>query len=312
MMPNPETGGAERDRDPSVYRRSLRKSLRRIRETLKITQAAAAEEMSWSPSKIIRIETGIVGISISDLRSLLAYYQISSDSEQYENLIETGKQARRTPWAAQYKEFAGDVFLTFLGHEDSATRSYSFQPILVPGLLQTDEYATQVLQVIRGPKTATRIRALTDLRLARQERVFARGDGIRLNYLLDESVVRRAVGGPEVMKRQVTHLINSCQRENVSIRILPFKLGLYRSIRVPFVVLEFDEPGEAALLYLEYPHKDAIIREDGPYDEGGTETETDEPTTPPTYLQIFTELQEQTTEAETLEILQSALRELEA
>jgi hypothetical protein len=167
-----------------------------------------------------------------------------------------------------------------------------------------------VLKVTRGPKDEKHLGGLIELRIARQERVFSRTDGFKLNYLLDESVVRRVVGGPEIMKKQVSHLMESCEQDDLSMRILPFGLGVYRSMRVPFVVLEFGDPEDEAVLYLEYPQGESLIREDGPFEEGGAEA-VSPPTTPPTYLQIFAELQQYTSAADTLRILQSALTALD-
>ncbi|MGH7869739.1 MAG: helix-turn-helix domain-containing protein [Candidatus Dormibacteraceae bacterium] len=293
-----------RDLDASVYRRRLRNTLRRMRESLGITQSRAADEMSWSVSKLIRIETGAVTISVNDLKALVGYYQIT-DQEEVAGLVTMAKNSRRQSWLKEYKGIASDVFLAFLGHEDAAISSYSFQPILVPGLLQTDEYAVEALNVTRGSKDPQRINGLVNLRIARQDRVFARTDGIKLNYLLDESVVRRTVGGPAVMKRQIAHLMDSCEHDMLSIRVIPFGIGLYRSIRVPFVVLEFSAPEDEPILYLEYPQGESLIREDGPFDEDGKGPPSP-PTTPPTYLQIFAELQERTSDAQTMEILRSA------
>jgi transcriptional regulator with XRE-family HTH domain len=297
-----------RDVDPSVYRRRLRNTLRRIRESRRVTQAAAAAEMEWSVSKLIRIEAGTVAISVNDLRALLKYYEIT-EIKEVDALVQMARNTKRSSWLNEYKGIAGDVFLTFLGYEDAAVTSYSFQPILVPGLLQTEEYAAEVLRIIRGSKDPKRISSLIELRLARQERVFARTDGIKLNYVLDESVVRRSVGGPEVMRRQVQALIESLGRENLSVRIIPFKCGMYRSIRVPFVILEFAENEDEAILYLEYPQGESLVREDGPY-ETDSGTEPSDPTAPPTYLQIFGELQQLTSEDETLAILRAALEDL--
>jgi Domain of unknown function (DUF5753)/Helix-turn-helix len=270
-----------------------------------MTQNAAAKAMDWSVSKLIRIEAGTVSISVNDLKALLHHYGVTGDKE-VNGLVEMARSIRQSSWLSEYKGVAGDVFLTFLGYEDAAVRSYSFQPILVPGLLQTDEYALEVLRVIRGSKDPKRINRLVELRLARQERVFSRTGGIKLNYLLDESVVRRTVGGPEIMRRQVKHLLDVFDQDNLTIRIVPFRCGMYRSIRVPFVVLEFTDTEDEAILYLEHPHGEALIREDGPYRaEGGADPL--DPTSPPTYLQIFGELQQLTTEDETLSILRSAL-----
>ena len=293
--------------DPSVYRRRLRNVLRRTRESRGIIQATAAAEMSWSVSKLIRIETGMVTISVNDLKALLAYYGVN-DPEEVANLVEMAKNSRRTSWTSPYKGIASDVFLTFIGHEDAAVRSYSFQPILVPGLLQTNEYATEVLRVMRGSKDPQRINGLVELRIARQERVFSRGNDIKLSFLIDESVVRRVVGGREVMKRQLRYLIDECQRNNLSLRIIPFNTGVYRSMRVPFVVLEFSDPEEEAVLYLEYPQQESLIREDSPFEYSDSGMA---PTSPPTYLEIFAELEQLTSDEETLRILQSALNELD-
>jgi transcriptional regulator with XRE-family HTH domain len=300
----------EQDVDPAVHRRRLRNILRRTRESQGIIQATAANAMAWSVSKLIRIETGVVTISVNDLKALLGYYGIT-DARRVDELVEMAKNARRNSWLHEYRGAAGDVFLAFLGHEGAAVRSYSFQPILVPGLLQTDEYATAVMRVMRGSNEPERIVRLVELRIARQERVFGRGDGIKLNYLLDESVVRRVVGGPDVMKRQLDALINFCQLDNISIRIIPFGRGVYRSIRVPFVVLEFSDPEDEAILFLEYPQGDALIKEDGPFDDGSMGPQPSPPTTAPTYLQIFSEIGQPTSDEETLGILRSARADLE-
>jgi transcriptional regulator with XRE-family HTH domain len=300
----------ESDVDPNVYRRRLRNTLRRMRDALGITQTAAAKEMSWSVSKLIRIETGQVTISVNDLRALLTLYNVT-DQQTVEQLIDMAKQSRVHSWTHAYRGVASDVFLAFLGHEAAATRSYSFQPVLVPGLLQTDDYAREALRVTRGSKDPDRINGLVALRIARQERIVSRADEIKLSYLLDESVVRRIVGGPQTMRQQVEALRDAYDQGHLSIRILPFRCGLYRSMRVPFVVLEFSDPAEDPVLYLEYPQGESLIREDGPFEPASaTDTSASPPTTPPTYLQIFAELQQQTSDEETREILESALREL--
>ncbi|HUC22598.1 MAG TPA: helix-turn-helix transcriptional regulator [Streptosporangiaceae bacterium] len=298
-----------REQDPSVCRRRLRKRLRQLREENGLTQTVVAQAMDWSKSKLIRIEAGQHGITANDLRALLDYYHLT-DSAVITELVEMARNSRKHSWLSQYKDVASDVFLTFAGYEESAVRSYSFQPVLVPGLLQTDEYAAAVLAVVRGSQEPSRINKLIELRVARQERVFARQGELKLHYILDESVVRRAVGGAKTMRRQLAHLIELRDRADVSLRILPFSAGVYRSMRVPFVVLESSEPEDEAILYLEYPQGESLIREDGPPEEGGIPTDESAPTAPPTYLQIFSELQELTSDEETADILQSALSAL--
>jgi hypothetical protein len=265
--------------------------------------------MSWSISKLIRIESGSVTISVNDLRALLRYYGIIDD-EQVNSLLEMARLARKRSWLKQYGDIASDAYLAYLGAEETAVRGYNFEPVLVPGLLQTDEYASEVLRVLRGPKIPSRTEGLVELRITRQERVFSRTDpSLDLHFLLDESVIRRPVGGTEVMSRQISHLLDLSQRDNVAINVIPYSIGLYRSIRVPFALLEFSAPEDETLLYLEYPQGDEIIREDLPTFDNQSE---DASTTPPTYLEIFSELEQNISAGQTLTILQNALHEFEA
>jgi transcriptional regulator with XRE-family HTH domain len=306
----------ERTLDPSIYRRKLRNILRQLREERHITQRAAADEMSWSLSKLIRIESGGVTISVNDLKALLQFYDVTEQSTINE-LVEMARSSRlKSSWLTAYRGIATEVYLSFLAHEDAAVRSSSFQPVLVPGLLQTEAYTEAVLRILRGPKDPRRLDSLLELRLARQERFLARAGTIKLSFLLDESVVRRVVGSAEVMREQVRHLLDLAQRGEISVQVIPFGAGIYRSIRVPFVVLESGEPEEPAVLYLEYPQGEQLIREDAPIEPGTaapahtTPTAPDAPTTPPTYLEIFSELQALTSGEQTIQILQGALAEV--
>jgi transcriptional regulator with XRE-family HTH domain len=299
----------EQDRDPAVHRRTLRNTLRQMRDSRGVTQSTVADAMSWSVSKQIRIEAGQHAITPSDLRALLDFYEVR-DPQTVGSLVEMAKNCKRQSWLDPYKDVVSDVFITFAGYEGSAIRSSSFQPILVPGLLQTDEYAEEVLKVIRGSQEEDRIRRIVELRIARQERVFSRAGEIQLNYVIDESVIRRVVGGRQVMRQQVSNLIESGNRDGISIRILPFGVGVYRSMRVPFVVLEFPVHDQEAILYLEYPQGESLIREDGPPEDSATPTDRSAPTAPPTYLEIFAELWELTSDEGTAEILDDALRAL--
>lgn len=299
----------ERDVDPSVHRRKLRNMLRQTRENCGFTQSAAAEEMSWSVSKLIRIESGSVTISVNDLRALLRYYRIT-DEDQVNSLLDVARLARKRSWLKAYRDIASDAYLAYLGAEATAVRSYNFEPVLVPGLLQTDEYASEVLRVLRGPKIPSRTEGLVELRLTRQERILSRTDPpLDLHFLLDESVIRRPVGGSEVMSHQIKRLLDLSERDNISIRVIPYGLGLYRSIRVPFALLEFTDPEDETLLYLEYPQGGEVIREDVPALDNMTE---DPSTTPPTYLEIFSELEQSTAAEQTLGILQDTLQQFDA
>jgi transcriptional regulator with XRE-family HTH domain len=296
----------ERDIDPGVHRRTLRSVLRQLRESCGKTQSAVAQEMSWSVSKLIRIESGSVSISVNDLRALLRSYDVT-DGERITVLVELAQLARRPSWLSGFRDVASEEYLAYIAYEEIAMRSYNFQPVIIPGLLQTEEYAVEIMQTIRGPKNPSRIEKLVELRTSRQDRIFSREDPYDLHFLLDESVVRRPVGGADIMRRQLEWLGEMAERPNVTIDIIPFSAGFYRSIRVPFVLFQFSQPVDQAVLYLEYPSKEQIVREDVPVVDGDALAG---PTTPPTYLEIFGELQQFTSPETTQAILASALDNL--
>jgi hypothetical protein len=259
--------------------------------------------MSWSVSKLIRIESGSVSISVNDLRALLRSYDVTDD-ERVRALVELAQLARKPSWLSGFRDVASEEYLAYIAYEEIAMRSYNFQPVIIPGLLQTEEYAVEIMHTIRGPKNPSRIEKLVELRTSRQDRIFSRENPYDLHFLLDESVVRRPVGGADIMRRQLEWLGEMAERPNVTIDIIPFSAGFYRSIRVPFVLFQFSQPQDQAVLYLEYPSKEQIVREDVPVVDGDALAG---PTNPPTYLEIFGELQQFTSPETTQAILANAL-----
>jgi hypothetical protein len=257
---------------------------------------------------LIRIESGSVTISVNDLRALLGSYGVT-DKEKIESLVLLARLARGHSWLSGYRDVASEEYLAYLAYEEMATINYNFQPVLVPGLLQTEEYATTIVETIRGPKNPSRMEKMVELRLSRQDKVFSRTDPFDMYFLLDESVVRRPVGSTDIMRKQLKRLVDFGEQDNVTIAIIPFTAGFYRSIRVPFVLLQFSQPEDQAVLYLEYPNKEYIIREDVPAVDAEAGSG---PTAPPTYLEIFAELQQFTSPEKTREILQNALKNLDS
>jgi transcriptional regulator with XRE-family HTH domain len=301
--PNGVAAVTERPMDPNVHRRMLRTELRRLREACPFTQKAVADEMSWSVSKLIRIESGSVTISINDLKALLALYGVR-DPDTFQRFTDMARSTRRRSWLDDYRGVASPSYLAYLAYEEAANRSYNFQPTLVPGLLQTEEYAAEILRVV----SRTRAEGLIELRVARQERTLARAEDLELYFVIDESVIRRPVGNAGIMKRQIEHLIELSQQPHISIEVAPFSLGFYRSLRLPYVVLEFPEPQAEAILYLEDPHREAIVREDTPIrDEDQDDLAAGK--FPPTYLGMFSELLQRISPQETERKIESALRE---
>lgn len=241
--------------DPSFYRRQVREVLRKAREQSGLTQQQAATALDWSISKVVRIEAGTVGVSTTDLRAMLQLYKISDESE-VKDLAEMTRIARRRPWFSKYQNVLTPAFAQYLGYESSASAIRGFQPLTIPGLFQTDEYATAILEVRR----ATRIDERVALRVARQE-LLDRDDRPEIFYIIDEAALHREVGGPVAMRRQLRYLIEISRRPKVSLKVVPFAAGAHPSMTGSFTILEFPNRDED-VLYLETAGGSVTSRED--------------------------------------------------
>lgn len=281
--------------DPTILRRRLRSELRKARDTAGMTQRDVAVAMDWSQSKLIRIESGAVNISTNDLRALLGHYGM--ESNRIDALVDVARAAREpTPWSI-YKDVATLEYIAFLGYESSASIIRNFEPLLVPGLLQTEEYARTVINVLEA-HNPLKIDPLVDLRIERQE-LLVREPVASLYFIMDEAVIRRVIGGHDVMRRQLRHLQKLAEYPNLTIRVVPFSAGIYPYQRVPYIVLEFPDPEDGIVLYVENPYGEYIIRESSPEEE--------ERNYPIRYMEVFFELEQIASREDTLHLLQDAI-----
>lgn len=292
MPPQPEL-------DPTIHRRRLRNELRRAREAANKSQRDAFSAMDWSLSKLIRIETGTVSVSTNDLRALLTFYGV--DAERIDALVEVAKAARETPKWGLYRDVASPEYIAFLGYEASAAIIRNFEPLTVPGLLQTEEYARET--ITKGEPSdrldSARIDALVDLRMERQEILF-REVAPALHFIIDEGVIRRMVGGRSCMRRQLVQLRELTDQDNVTLRIVRFDAGLYERFRTAYVIFEFEDPVDEEILFIEYQQGDLLIRENSIPDPRGE--------TPASYLATFWQLEQIARRQDTPQILDEAIQ----
>ncbi|MEV6302449.1 helix-turn-helix transcriptional regulator [Actinoplanes sp. NPDC051861] len=243
----------EQQTDPTVQRRRLRVELRRARSEARLTQKQVADELGWSPSKLLRIENGQVGISQTDLRALLDHYGIA-DPETITTFIAMAQQGRRQQTWSQYRDVLYPEFMAYLSYESSASLLRRTEPLLVPGLLQTEEYARTVNQAFATKDLTERdVERQTDARMQRQS-ILDREDAPEMFFILDEAVVRRWVGATpgdaRIMVRQLKHLQAVNENPRFSIQILPFRHGLHFGMQGSFTLLEFPDPEDDELLFL--------------------------------------------------------------
>ena len=213
--------------------------------------------MDWSLSKLLRIESGQVKISTNDLLALLNHYKIT-DNDESDRLVAMARISRQKSEWIKYKDLAAPEALTYYGYESSASIIRSFEPVLVPGLLQTQEYAREIIGTLGG-YSGTDIDTLIELRTKRQE-LLIRQKPPSLHFILDEAVIRRIVGSPNIMRRQLMRLRELAERPHITMRLVPFGVGVYSHMRMPYVHLEFDDPRQDDILYLEDPFDQLVIR----------------------------------------------------
>jgi transcriptional regulator with XRE-family HTH domain len=287
--------------DPTVRRRRLRNELRKAREAAQMTQRDVARAMDWSQSKLIRIETGAVNISTNDLRALLGHYGV--EQAKIDSMVDLARAARETPRWSMYRNVAPPEYIAYLGYESSASIIRTFEPLIVPGLLQTEEYAREVLSTVEAGNPQN-IDALVDLRVQRQE-VITKPDAPSLHFIMDQAVISRLVGGPDLWRRQLKHMLEISELPNVTMRVVPFSAGMYPRLRVPYTHLEFPDPEDADILYVEYPSGDLIVREDIPNPEEPDQVE------PVRHLAIFWQLEQLAKREDFVPTVEHAIARLE-
>jgi transcriptional regulator with XRE-family HTH domain len=234
--------------DPTVQRRRLRVELKRAREAAGMRQTDVAQEMEWSPSKIIRIERGDVSISTNDLKALLSYYGVV-DEARVNELLDLARSAKGTSFYDQYADLLKPGFKEYLAYDASASIIRQYDPVLIPGLIQTEEYGRAILENMAGFDSSGVDRSWT-VRQHRQDAVEGPG-GPEMLYVLDEAALRRHVGRGQVMRHQLERIRALAGEPHITIQVIPFTRGAHPGMAGNFILLEFSDPSLDDLVHLE-------------------------------------------------------------
>jgi transcriptional regulator with XRE-family HTH domain len=257
---------AETTAGPTVPRRQLGRHLRALRNQAKLTTKLAAQALEWSEPKLWRIETGQTALRSLDVEAMCRVYGASAEVTQ--GLMVLARETRAVGWWHIRDDVIPDWLDLYLGLEEAASRLQWYDSDLVPGLLQTAGYARTVITAdqpdLGGEEVTRRVQA----RLARQALLIRVTAPLSAEVLLGEAVLRRPVGGPQVMAEQLNQLADAALLPNVSLRLVPLRTGLHRGVLSgPFVILRFPVngdgqeseppvvyvPGFTGALYLEQP-----------------------------------------------------------
>jgi transcriptional regulator with XRE-family HTH domain len=246
--------------EPSEARRQLRQELKDLRDRSSLTQQRVAAELDWSLSKLIRIESGAIGVSVTDMRALLTLYGVR-DRARIALLTGLARGSRGRPWWHDYRDLVRPQFGQFLGYEEVAARHLVFALALIPGILQTRRYAELVIGALAFPDGSPHIERTLALREERGARLFDRSGPAEVAVLLDEAALRRPVGGPGVMAEQVRRLLEVDMSGGASVGVIPFGTGVHGGMTGSFTVLQF-AGGQDDVLYIDGVSRDFLIRDD--------------------------------------------------
>jgi transcriptional regulator with XRE-family HTH domain len=244
---------------PTVRRRRLGSELRRLREAHSIKLEEVAEKLGLAPSTLSRIETGKAPTRSSYLTMMLEIYGVD-DPAQRQMLIEMAREGHRKGWWQVWEDVLPTGFGIYVGLEAEAASLRVYESQVVHGLLQTKEYARAVMSTVRRKESADEIDRLVRLRMQRQE-VLLREDPLQLWIILDEAVIRRTMGPPDLMHGQLLKLLEMSQLPNVTLQVLEFASGLHPALNGPFVIIEFPERFDPDVVYSEGVAGQAYVEE---------------------------------------------------
>jgi hypothetical protein len=233
---------------PIALRMRLGAQLRRLRKDSNVTREAAGWEIRASESKISRMELGRVPFKRRDVADLLELYGVAEDDRVA--LLELAQRANSPGWWRQYADVVPPWFFSYLGLEEAATLIRTYEVHLVPGLLQTADYARAVIASHHASAPAADIDRRIELRRNRQ-RTLARPNPPQLWAVLDEAVLRRQIGGQDVMRGQIEALIEASEHPNIHLQVVPFGVSTHAAAGCPFTILRFAEVELPDVVYVE-------------------------------------------------------------
>jgi transcriptional regulator with XRE-family HTH domain len=240
-----------------VRRRILARQLRLLREQAGLTLNEAAPKLDWSVAKLSRIETAQQAVDVHGVRSMLDLYDVGGD--RWTELIDLTRQARQKGW---WEAYGLDRQGFYVGYETEASRVHDFTLGYVPGLLQTAAYARALFVAAPIRRTDEQLTNIVTVRMLRQNRLRSADDPLELDAVIDESALRRPVGGPEVMRAQLHHLARAAAFDLVSIRVLPTDVGAHAALASSFTILHFGDLGEPDIAYVEHALGALILDKD--------------------------------------------------
>ncbi|MEV7010152.1 helix-turn-helix transcriptional regulator [Streptosporangium sp. NPDC051022] len=219
---------------PTVRHRRLGRELRRLREGAGLTLEEVATRLRWSTAKLSRIENARTMPSGTDIASACDLYGVALPAK--EALIQLCRDAGQRGWWTAYSDvFAG----AYVGLESEASAIRTWEPLLIPGLLQSEDYAREIIRAVRPESAVTEIDRRVDARMARKINLLG-AHAPKLHVLMDECALRRPVGPPGAMARQLGEILQVASWPNITIQVMPLQAGVHSGLEGAFSLLSFE------------------------------------------------------------------------
>jgi transcriptional regulator with XRE-family HTH domain len=237
---------------PTIRKRLIGGQLRRLREAQGISVEQIAGQLGVGHSTIRRQESGHTAVSVADVRAYAQLYGVE-DETVLKRLIELAKHGRVRGWWSTYSSTVGPSMVDVADAEDLAKDIRMFQPLTIPGLFQTPEYSAAVIDTFaeaglgEGGDSDDEFIAMRE----RRKELMNRSRAPRIWAVIGEAAIATLVGGPEVMRAQIEHLLKLAERRNITIQLLPFSAGAYMAMSGSFVLYSFADTLDASILYCE-------------------------------------------------------------
>jgi hypothetical protein len=241
----------------SVRSRRLAYVLRKLRVAAGLSCVEFGQVVGMSSSKISRVETCDSGIYIDDVEKMLAFYEIGGIRKL--EILDLARHAEQRGWLRVQGPNLPDDWQTWVDFESEATALSSYEPLMMPGLLQTAEYARAIIQATGSDFSDDQLDTMVTSRLSRQG-LLSRSRPLTLHVIIEEGVLTRPIGDRSALARQLNHLADAAARPNISVRVLPTDAGLHSGLNGPFVIMDYDQ--EPSLVLLENKVASLFLDED--------------------------------------------------
>ena len=238
-----------RRQPPTVRLRRLAAELRGLRTAAGLTREEVSDQTGINPATLYRIETAKVRPQRRTLIALLDKYAVT-DQGQRADLIALSRQAAQLGWLQAYESELPEQYTTYISFEAEARSVRNYESLFVPGLLQTEDYARAVIKGVLPLAHDTDIELRVHARLQRQESL-RKKNPLRLWAILDEAALHRRIGGADVMASQLQALVAAATQPHVTLQVIPFDRGAHPGMPGSFVVMDFPDAADPALVYID-------------------------------------------------------------